>query len=181
MKIIEEYESRMCRSDGDATSAMFASRNKVGKSKRHNPNSVNVTNKNKNSNIKCFKCEKTGHLAKQCKKNKQAKKSTGDSTNSAEITMCVYENTHHEIASNSFMYDVKIERNWCMDSGATSHMSNDEIKFSDIRPNGDGSAVNFANNASTKSRGRGTVQMNINDKINIMLKDTLLVPDLRTT
>lgn len=47
---------------------------------------ANATNKNENSDFKCFKREKTEHLAKQCKKNKQAKKSTGDSTNSAELT-----------------------------------------------------------------------------------------------
>ncbi|KMQ83531.1 retrovirus-related pol polyprotein from transposon tnt 1-94, partial [Lasius niger] len=40
VKMIEEYESRMRRNDGSATSAMFASRNKAAKSKRHNPNSA---------------------------------------------------------------------------------------------------------------------------------------------
>lgn len=59
-------------------------------------------------------------------------------------------------------------------------MSNDETNFSDIHPNGDGPAVNFANNASTKSRSKETVRVSINNKTNITLKDTLLVSDLRT-
>ncbi|KMQ83544.1 retrovirus-related pol polyprotein from transposon tnt 1-94 [Lasius niger] len=133
VKMIEEYELRMRRSDGGATSAMFALRNKAGKSKRHNPNSADATNKNKSPDIKCFKCEKTGDLAKQCRKNKQTKKSTGDSTNCAEITMCACENTHHEKTSNGSASDVRSDRKWCVVSGATSHMWNDKTKFSDIR------------------------------------------------
>ncbi|XP_018338943.1 PREDICTED: uncharacterized protein LOC108746584 [Trachymyrmex septentrionalis] len=71
---------------------------------------------------------------------------------------------------------------WCLDSGATSHLSNSALDFDTIRAE-KGIELNLANGCSTSIRARGEVSLSANvlGKVkDFRLIDALHVPDLRT-
>lgn len=74
----------------------------------------------------------------------------------------------------------KSAEEWCIDSGATSHMCHDLSKFEEMRPI-QNQKVTLADDKSTNIEGKGTVVIKIQhkNKINsLRLENTLYVPDL---
>ncbi|CAK9827078.1 Retrovirus-related Pol polyprotein from transposon TNT 1-94, partial [Anthophora retusa] len=118
--------------------------------------------------IKCFSCGRMGHKSVECRT-----KYKRNETNNVNDTMIT-------IASNT--EPVKRSGTWCIDSGATRHMCNDEQKFETLKDS-ERSKVFTAAEHYVKSTGTGEIKLNA--KINrhvknsVKLKDTMCVPELR--
>lgn len=69
------------------------------------------------------------------------------------------------------------EDEWCLDSGATTHISSNKDLFRNITPNS-GNMVQTASNEVVEAAGIGTVELTVDDK-DIALSDVLFVPQLK--
>ncbi|CAK9830520.1 Retrovirus-related Pol polyprotein from transposon TNT 1-94 [Anthophora retusa] len=113
-------------------------------------------------------CGRMGHKSVECRT-----KYKRNETNNVNDTMIT-------IASNT--EPVKRSGTWCIDSGATRHMCNDEQKFETLKDS-ERSKVFTAAEHYVKSTGTGEIKLNA--KINrhvknsVKLKDTMCVPELR--
>jgi len=70
---------------------------------------------------------------------------------------------------------------WCLDSGCTAHMCNDDADFVKAVESGSGK-VNFASDASIDVKGRSSVSIVVETNCrqkNVNIQDALHVPDLR--
>ena len=71
---------------------------------------------------------------------------------------------------------------WCIDSGATSHLCNNEQKFKKVNYENSGT-LNLANNSSTEIIGKGQIQLSTKVaeiRKNVTISDASCVPELRT-
>lgn len=171
---------------------------------------VNSKNRNGSSfqrkSYKCNYCNKPGHKASECwtkNKNKQSSSNVEEAfvaisimdpetveekklvikecANQENLVNCatVEEEASIAIAMNA---QISSNKNWCVDSGATSHMCNDRSKFLSFSPVNN-QKVRLAVDATTEIIGKGTVLLTVSDECNsknIKLNDTLCVPDLKT-
>ena len=74
-----------------------------------------------------------------------------------------------------------VKTNWIVDSGATSHMCNDESLFSEIKPLLKSQAVQVGDGHSVEAKGEGTVELKITLSTGVScckLSNVLYVPDL---
>lgn len=117
---------------------------------------------------KCYNCGKNGHMSRHCKSKQKSNESN-------EV-----DNVMTAIACNTEI--VKKSKVWCLDSGATRHMCNDERIFTTMNENNQ-SKVYTAAEHFVQSNGEGDV--NLSAKLNrhvtksIKLKNALYVPELR--
>ena len=73
-------------------------------------------------------------------------------------------------------------RDWCLDSGATTHLCNDIELFREIDCSRRG-VLNLANDSATETTGEGTVLFEasaVDGRPEVSLRSALHVPDLRT-
>jgi transposase InsO family protein len=163
-KLIDEYKRRKGVPDSeDSSTALRASqkKNSVGESDRS-----------------CFFCKKSGHFKQDCFKYKKWKANN-------EKREKVNEVKDKNERSGSVCFSVHDRKNqkdvWYIDSGATSHMSNDESFFKTLekRKMRD---VTVANGESAKVLGIGRGELHcLNGKdeaVKVCLEDVLYVPDL---
>lgn len=124
---------------------------------------------------KCYKCGRKGHKAKDCRarvEHNQVAKEIGVEEDSAQGC---FEFEAYNIRDDKF--DV-----WCIDSGATSHMSYDDSLFIEIDYECKG-IVKLADNKEINVEGIGTVELNLilnNRKTYFKLYKTLYIPDLKS-
>lgn len=133
--------------------------------------------------IKCFYCEKVGHLKKNCRKfladsaNESSKhsKKKHSAKKANEDTRKEYSIMVKEDGSNV--------NGWILDSGATSHMCKDKSLFEVINKT-TVKSVTVADGYELPVLGEGTVKIQTCDDkgncVNLNLKKTLLVPTLDT-
>ena len=130
---------------------------------------------------KCFTCNKTGHLAKDCTKTPKTKVTqTGcgicKKTNHAEKD-CFFRNKNDKTKRDelSFLTNNTTESNhWIIDSGTTSHMTNNKSGLKDLVQINSKVGVAKANEQMT-AVGRGSVQFE-----ECTLNNVLYVPELGT-
>ncbi|GJZ19192.1 zinc finger, CCHC-type containing protein [Tanacetum coccineum] len=101
-----------------------------GKRKHHDNTRVDP---NKKSKVTCWKCEKPGHLKKDCKGGKVGNKVNGSSTNGSV-----------DGSNNSLKDDVA----WWVDSGATVHVCKDRCWFKTYESLNDGSILHMGNEST---------------------------------
>jgi len=179
VKIIEESEARVQKSQ-NATDAMAAWKGRKGKkytTKKKNSDKSEHNRKESGfrKTIWCYKCQAIGHKANNCvKKNEEREEKATTVDDAFHISLesqdaTLYSNTKHGKVG------------WCLDSGCTSHICRDEDLFVDQIKQSDG-RLNLASNDSTSITGKGNVNMLVDDgkkKRSIMLKNTILAPDIR--
>jgi hypothetical protein len=177
VKIIEESNARKTAARGASQNALFSNhranwRKKNVKKTERTTNGENSKSGTKNDcgnfKYRCYKCKEIGHKAADCK-NKDFRASA----KSAEDT-CLSVSECHLTSSNK-------RNTWCLDSGATSHLCNDERAFSEMKS--EPGKLNLANNCSTNITAQGKAMFTADvfgESKNISLSKTLLVPDLRT-
>lgn len=124
----------------------------------------------KKENRKCYYCGKTGHIKPDCKKKKyddNKKKSYGNTKPNAETAGIAW-----KVCGVTYID----EKDWCIDSGATSHMTSDRsifVEYEDFK-----STVGTAkNNISLNVIGRGKVVCPING-VNTIFEGVLHIPEL---
>ncbi|CAB0041972.1 unnamed protein product [Trichogramma brassicae] len=166
IKILEEHKSRHSVNDNHNSSAMLA-KNKQGYSRAgggstSRPASNNAASHKPKPSYKCGFCKKKGHKEADCYKKKRSQEEAKDETSG----LCFFTST-------------TTSAKWCLDSGSTSHVCGDKSVLKNItRHNG---SLQLASNTTAAIRAKGDVNIVPGDDSTIVtLKDTLLVPDLRT-
>lgn len=116
--------------------------------------------------FRCFICNKPGHKKSECRYNKNKKQ-----TAKCAEDVCLNVGEFFEIS-----------KNWCLDSGATTHLCNKTENFQKITNSNPG-ILNLANNSTSEILGKGTVKFTAkvnNDVKNVSLENASFAPDLRT-
>ena len=90
----------------------------------------------KSNNLKCFNCQKLGHMARDCKTDTQKFCKICKKNNHFEKD-CFFKNkkgntTKEETPKVAFRTSVATDK-WIIDSGSTSHMTNDLRKLKEAR------------------------------------------------
>ncbi|KAJ3640539.1 hypothetical protein Zmor_003832 [Zophobas morio] len=117
--------------------------------------------------LRCFKCRQPGHKAAECR-NKNNRSSNEKRANN--VCLQVYGTARAPA------------RDWCLDSGATTHLCNDIGLFREIDCSRRG-VLNLANDSATETTGEGTVLFEasaVDGRPEVSLRSALHVPDLRT-
>lgn len=157
VKILEEYEARKNESRINTQNAMVS----VKDSRKRRPQMKFKNNSGESSSGKgefkyrCHKCHEIGHKAVECdsKKKDTAKQSEdvsffADTALEAQSTEC--------------------RKGWCLDSGATSHLSNDISAFTDVYQF-DRGKVNLADNSNTDIIAKGTAKFSLTCTVRIRI------------
>lgn len=126
IKILEEGDVRHQKLQTEENGAMIAwkkQRNK-GKERGSSKRQEKPKKSNPENDIQCFKCKKTGHIAKECPTKNRKVKTNQDSES---YYACDSKN------SSAFKISVDNTNNrWCLDSGSTSHVCRDNNSFVDF-------------------------------------------------
>lgn len=169
-KLIEEEARRIDQIDNKdhdiENHALTLNNKNFNKNRRYNNMKRNVI-KSYKFNGKCYTCNKMGHKSTECKS--KPKRHEGNNVLDAMFASAQYTGPQESTQ-------------WCLDSGATSHMCHDKKKFSDL--NTDNKCdVHTATKRFVESGGTGDVELKVklkDSKVNdIKLKNTLLVPRFR--
>ena len=147
--------------------------------------------------IKCNKCDRFGHMTKDCPNFKNSNRgacanfaeqsyddhndSQGDDDDTLPCTnLCVFMSA--VAVSVDCCTHAKSATTWILDSGASRHMCTDGSKLKNFRP----SKVNFiqtTNSFTVPVTGEGEVYItckNFQGNLNVLLKNVLCVPQLST-
>lgn len=115
--------------------------------------------------IKCYFCKNQGHVKKDCRKFKQWQATNGGSANFVNTALKV-------VSVNGSKND------WCVDSGASSHISNDKKLFKSFNTNTK-EAIRVGSGHTLVSEGRGVIELitHVGDKsYKLNLQNVLYVP-----
>lgn len=122
------------------------------------------------ANVKCYTCNKMGHISKDCFKRMDSKKENSHASNLASNG-----SAHAAFHARSN----EIIDGWCIDSGSTCHISNNSDHFITIDMNVQEEIV-VANGEKLSAIGKGNVNIvtktDANEKINVTIYDVLYVP-----
>lgn len=130
---------------------------------------------NNNKGPRCFKCNKYGHFAKNCRTN-QEKSNFAPERDDVKSQDTSEKNVLVWVAGG----DVYDRKDWYIDSGATQHMTANRSllnNYRSIQPK----LVEMADGRLTKALGQGDVNMTVKcekELVKIKLSDVLYVPDV---
>ena len=146
---------------------------------------VQASNDTRKETRECFFCKKTGHLKKECRAWK------------AKVAELKKNGVHHHKAktakedeNDSMGNEVAFRINggnysansWCIDSGATSHMTNNREFFTEFdESRKDKITVANGQQVTSVGVGNGYLHCNVSDTVNkIPVKNVLFVPSLES-
>eukprot|EP01018_Ginkgo_biloba_P027656 Gb_41806 [translate_table: standard] len=169
--LLSEETRRKSSSESSTSEAMVArGRSKeIGEKSRGTSRSKS---RGKKGTQKCWFCNKSGHLKKDCWKRQASKEDSTKEANSAEtssgivdevLSVCNFSQHHQE---------------WLLDSGASHHMCLHRSWFSSYQPV-DGSVVFMGNDVSCETVGIGSVKIRMFDGIVRTLTEVRHVPELK--
>lgn len=171
IKLLEEYEARKRNSSENVPGAMFIKKFPENQKEKYDKSrNSNEQYKNDSRNrFSCHACGKIGHFARECRSKFFRKENSPEASKMSE-------EAEPEIA-------MKIEpqhgEQWCLDSGASSHMCSKKEKFYEMGI-AKSKTLNLASQNSTTIEGSGTVKLNVKGEKTAKLEETLFVPDLRS-
>lgn len=143
--------------------------------------------KEQSNTYTCYFCKKIGHLKKDCIKYQKWKErnpaktiqkvcqvvSNGMGADASSSETCVH------VENGDTTWD---RNDWCIDSGATSHMSNNKEFFKNLK-NCNKENVRLANGSYAEIEGRGDGEILCEDSegnpLAMPIKDVLFVPALK--
>lgn len=139
----------------------------------------NSFNKNK---FKCFFCKKGGHIKSDCRKYAAWKKKN-ESNNKVQNKVNLvrsYDNSDSEDAHICLLTHNKNHQNniseWCVDSGASSHMCNDKSLFKILNKSSK-SSVKVADGRNLTIKGTGAIEFKTESN-KFILNDVQFIPEL---
>jgi len=179
VKIIEEFEARKDGVSDVTSKAMIAKKCNVKRRgvNRKSDDSSKDGDKTKRdrAKLKCYRCDKIGHFAKDCKVQKK-EKVAAEADLAEHTSLC----TSFDALSAG---NGSITKAWCLDSGCTTHMSNGEGDFQEAQDSYRGN-VNLADKkTSMPVRGKGHIRViaNVEGRAKqFKVENVLRVPELRT-
>jgi len=133
--------------------------------------------------VRCFKCNKNGHIAKFCNENNEnninERKCSICKKNNHIEKDCFFKNKRQNKNEDgnkvALLTSDKHEENiWIIDSGSTSHMTNNRSLFKEIKKSN--MVINVAKTEETmQAEGIGSIEFD-----NFRLTEALYVPNLST-
>ena len=128
----------------------------------------------------CYFCKKKGHLMVNCEKFKEAQQNFEESESTKSCVTKNEENRCTFIAFGVLDKNRSDTGKWCVDSGASCHMTNDREFFTTLV--GTNSEVYLANGSTVKVAGIGegwiTCRLPDNGFQKILIQEVLYVPEL---
>jgi hypothetical protein len=107
--------------------------------------------------VECYKCNKFGHMAKDCRMTVPPREPQQNYNNNRQEphnkTWIIKHNQYSNEECTLTLQDKKNKCGWYVDSGCSKHMTGDKDKFLTLRKERDGS-VSFKNDDSTKIIGK---------------------------
>ncbi|KAL8550371.1 hypothetical protein ACS0TY_008987 [Phlomoides rotata] len=129
-------------------------------------------NKSKKSGFverrKCYKCNKVGHLKKNCPENEN-----DNGTADAAVAADGYDSAEVLAISAN-----RLDDKWVLDSGCTFHMCPNECWFKNLEKL-NGESVLLGNGKSCKVKGIGSIRIKMFDGADKILSKVRLVPHLK--
>lgn len=176
VKIIEENQARNISHSNtrvEPEGALYSkSKYRSRPPSNQNRNSKPKTNEGNNSrfDFRCHRCNKPGHMMKDCRVKIPNEKKKNESTFKTEQSLTWKDEIHQETISS-----------WCLDSGSTSHVCSDEKIFVEMNKSHDSSSLKLAaKSQTTPINGSGKVKLEIDKDHQINLTNTLYVPSVTT-
>lgn len=190
-KMIDEYQRRVeAGESGNGNSEMALQSAVAGSSKvsrGHQKGSNNgtkggKTNKDDKELRVCYFCHKPGHLKADCYRFKRSQQQRSAGTESAKSSVEVNVSNRESYITFKARDQPRTvsTRGWCIDSGATSHMTNDREFFSSLRDTS--ATIYLADGSSVAAAGVGEGQFyceSSDGRIQeVRLKNVLYIPQL---
>ena len=133
---------------------------------------------------KCFNCGLDGHWAKECRKPKKNKKfeKKPEYAHASSSSSCVpNEENSHVLFYMSSDEKRKVDTSWCIDSGASQHMTNNKELIEQYNEFISPEIVRLGDNREVLAYGKGNVLVKVNSDggyKSAELVDVLYVPAL---
>ncbi|GJV06718.1 zinc finger, CCHC-type containing protein [Tanacetum coccineum] len=142
---------------------------------------------NKKGTMTCWKCNKPGHMKKDCRsrKGKDGAGSNGSKDPekqqgyNSDFIQNFYNVLHYVSVISDAFYVQDDEVAWWVDSGATSHVCKDLRWFQVCKSIEDGSFVKMGNVATEPIKGIGRVLLTFTSGKTLCLDNVLYVPGIR--
>ena len=130
------------------------------------------------SKLQCYNCDKYGHFASECRKEKKEEKLNLSKAEepSSSLLMAVVEEASPEILLQGKCH-ATAEEDWYLDTGASSHMTGRRHFFSKLVESRSG-YVKFGDNSRLSIHGRGDLEILCKSGQPLTLHNVLFVPDL---
>lgn len=180
-KILDEYQRRVEANKSECEMALQSAATGHKKVSQNYQSGLNTEKGNKNikENRSCYFCKKQGHLKSNCRLYKKQQKSNGNESakSSVEAKARNTEDYHcFKIIKDKLPVNTT---QWCIDSGATSHMSNNKSFFSSIRDTNESVYLADGSRVIASGIGEGQLICEVPGENQIIkLKNVLYIPEL---
>uniref|UniRef100_A0A2N9G8M7 CCHC-type domain-containing protein n=1 Tax=Fagus sylvatica TaxID=28930 RepID=A0A2N9G8M7_FAGSY len=143
-----------------------------GRKKDKDDKSARGRSKSKSKTVKCFKCQKKGHMKRECPEWNKGKEESSTSVN-----VVADSESDGDMLSVSSSTD-GLNNSWLLDSACSFHVTPHRNWFDTYRSINCGS-VRMGNDATCTIIGMGTIKIKMSDGVVRTLEEVRHIPDMR--
>uniref|UniRef100_A0A2N9I8F7 Integrase catalytic domain-containing protein n=1 Tax=Fagus sylvatica TaxID=28930 RepID=A0A2N9I8F7_FAGSY len=143
-----------------------------GRKKDKDDKSARGRSKSKSKTVKCFKCQKKGHMKRECPEWNKGKEESSTSVN-----VVADSESDGDMLSVSSSTD-GLNNSWLLDSACSFHVTPHRNWFDTYRSINCGS-VRMGNDAACTIIGMGTIKIKMSDGVVRTLEEVRHIPDMR--